>query len=237
LLRSLERPIPLEECTLVIPAYNEAERIDRLLRESTEFPGRIIVVCDGTDGTADIVRRWSEEHPPPPEITCLEFGDRLGKGGGILAGFRASETPYVGFVDADGSVGIREMARLFSELASCDAAIGSRWVEGADVTSPQSLGRRVESRLFNLWVRLLFGLRFSDTQCGAKVFRRSCLDVVLPSIRRRGFEFDVELIWRLVRGGYLVREVPIRWRNKGGSKVGPGDAVRMACGCFRIRFG
>lgn len=237
MLKDLQPPVSPGDCTLVIPAYNEADRIRRVLEDCRDFHGQIVVVCDGTDATAAEVRRWSGRHTGPPRITCLEFPHRLGKGGGVLAGIAETSTPCVGFMDADGSVTAREMTRLFSELAGCDAAIGSRWVEGAWVPEPQPLLRRVESRLFNLGVRMLFGLRFSDTQCGAKVFRRECLDEVLPQLRSRGFEFDVELLWRLARQGYRVREVPIVWRNAGGSKVGAGDTVRMAVQCLRIRFG
>lgn len=237
MLKDARSPVSPDDCTLIIPAYNEAERIGRVLEDCRDFKGRIIVVCDGTDETAAEVRRWADRHTGPPRITCLEYRHRLGKGGGVLAGMSETDTPCVGFMDADGSVTAREMARLFDELAGCDAAIGSRWVEGACVPEPQPLTRRVESRLFNLGVRLLFGLRFSDTQCGAKVFWTACLDEVLPALRSRGFEFDVELLWRLAREGYRVREVPITWRDTGGSKVGLGDTVRMAVSCVRVRFG
>jgi hypothetical protein len=143
----------------------------------------------------------------------------------------------VGYFDADGSTSIDEMQRLFSRLPVSDGAIGSRWVEGSTLRVRQGLLRRIESRAFNLLIRLLFGLTYHDTQCGAKVFKKSAVDAVLPQMVSRGFEFDVELLWRLQLAGYTITEVPIVWQNKGDSRVQKRDMIRMLKGLFTIRFG
>jgi hypothetical protein len=85
-------------------------------------------------------------------------------------------------------------------------------------------------------IRLLFGLTFNDTQCGAKVFKKSAVDAVLPLLVSRGFEFDVELIWRLVKAGYRIEEVPIQWQNMGDSRVRKRDMIKMLAGLLRVRF-
>jgi hypothetical protein len=95
----------------------------------------------------------------------------------------------------------------------------------------------MESRVFNLLIRCLFGLRFHDTQCGAKVFKKAAVDTVLPSMISRGFEFDAELLWRLKKAGFSVDEVPIEWQNKGDSRVRKGDMIAMVAGLFSVRFG
>ena len=181
------------DCTLVIPAYNEEKRIRSLLEDLSGFRGDLIFVCDGTDATPAVIGAFAAAHPSL-SIRCLTFPVRLGKGGGVVAGIREASTRYVGYMDADGSTSLSEMERLFDCLATADGAIGSRWLPGSVMTVRQGLRRRAESRLFNLVVRLLFGLGYRDTQCGAKVFRREALDRVLPSIRSTGFEFDVELL-------------------------------------------
>lgn len=140
-------------------------------------------------------------------------------------------------MDADGSTSLSEMERLFDRLETADGAIGSRWLPGSILTVRQGFRRRAESRLFNLLVRLLFGLDYHDTQCGAKAFRREALDAVLPSIRSTGFEFDVELLWRLARSGCRVEEVAITWENRDESKVATSDASEMLLGMLRLRFG
>ncbi len=224
------------DCTLVIPAYNEERRIQSLLNGLLDFRGDIIFVCDGTDATSAIIAAFAADHPSL-SIRCLTFSARLGKGGGVVAGLEEASTRYVGYMDADGSTSLAEMERLFDRLADVDGAIGSRWLPGSVMTVRQGLRRRAESRLFNLAVRLLFGLDYRDTQCGAKVFRREVLEVVLPAIRSTGFEFDVELLWRLAQSGCRVEEVPITWENRDESKVGTADAKEMLSGVIRLRFG
>jgi glycosyltransferase involved in cell wall biosynthesis len=229
-------PTALPSKSLVIPAYNEENRIIPFIDAITGFDGELIVVCDGTDRTADIVEGLSHKRTDI-SIRCLRFSHRLGKGGGVIAGLREARAPLVGFVDADGSTGIGEMLRLFAELPAADGAIGSRWVAGSTMTVRQGVLRQVESRCFNLLIRLLFGLTYHDTQCGAKVFTKKAVDAVLPRMVSGGFEFDVELLWRMHTAGFRIAEVPIEWQNKGDSRVKKRDMIRMFIGLFVVRFG
>jgi dolichol-phosphate mannosyltransferase len=222
--------------SLVIPAYNEEHRIGSLFEGIHDFDGELIVVCDGTDGTADVVDRIAAGRKDLT-IRCLRFNHRLGKGGGVIAGLAAARSPLVGFFDADGSTRISEMKKLFFHLSESDGAIGSRWVSGSMLTVRQGMLRRLESRFFNFLIRSLFGLDFHDTQCGAKVFRKPAIDAVLPAMVSRGFEFDVELLWRLKNAGCRVVEVPIEWQNVGDSRVRKRDMVEMVAGLFRVRSG
>jgi dolichol-phosphate mannosyltransferase len=222
--------------SLVIPAYNEEKRIRPLFDAIGCFDGELIVVCDGTDRTAHVVEEIARTRTDLA-IRCLTFDHRLGKGGGVITGFAAAQAPLVGFFDADGSTTMSEMMRLFSSLSDNDGAIGSRWVDGSTLTVMQGFLRRLESRSFNLLIRCLFGLDFHDTQCGAKVFTKDAIDRVLPLMVSRGFEFDVELLWRLRRAGCRIVEVPIEWQNKGDSRVRMWDMMRMVANLFWVRVG
>lgn len=227
---------PEARYSLIIPAYNEEHRITPLFDAINRFDGELIVVCDGGDSTAEIVDQIAARRQDLI-IRCLRFEHRLGKGGGVIAGLMAARSPLVGYFDADGSTSIGEMKRLFLTLSTVDGAIGSRWIPGATLKVRQSILRQLESRAFNLLIRVLFGLTYHDTQCGAKVFKKSAIDAVLPLMISRGFEFDVELLWRLRRAGYRVTEVPIEWQNKGNSRVQKRDMIRMLSGLFMVRFG
>jgi len=88
-----------------------------------------------------------------------------------------------------------------------------------------------------LLVRIMFGLPFKDTQCGAKVMKKSVVDSVLPKIMLRGYEFDVELLWKVKRGGYIIKEVPITWRHMGNSTFSLKWAPRMFFNLLKVRFG
>ena len=226
---------PRPQYSLVIPAYNEENRITLLFDAIPYFEGELIVVCDGTDETADIIDRIAAERKDLT-IRCLRFDHRLGKGGGVMAGLKAAHSSCAGYFDADGSTTIGEMMRLLSCLKESDCVIGSRWVPGSTLTVSQSFMRRIESRIFNLIIRILFGLDFHDTQCGAKVFKKPVIDEILPLMYSTGFEFDVELLWRLKKNGARITEIPIEWQNKGDSRVQKLDMIRMLFGLLMLRF-
>lgn len=224
------------EFTLVIPAYNEEKRIGLLLSELDCRQTAYIFICDGSDNTAAEIKQWGILHPEI-SVRCLEHPTRIGKGKAVCEGLSLAKTRFAGYMDADGSASYSEMVKLICELEGNDGVIGSRWVAGAKISRSQGLLRRFESRIFNRLIRLLFGLPFQDTQCGAKVFRKDALDTVLPGIVSPGFEFDVELLWRLMKKGYKISEYPIEWNNRGDSHVKGPDAISMMGGLIRLRFG
>jgi len=235
-LEQAENIAGMAECTLVIPAYNEGERIQMLLSDIAGSAAFYLFICDGSDNTATIIQDFAKSNPDM-RITCLEYQERLGKGKAIREGLKKAATPCAGYMDADGSTSLEEMNSLLGGLRDSDGVIGSRYIPGSIVTTSQSLFRRLESRAFNRIIRLLFNLPYHDTQCGAKVFRKRPLEVVIPDITSSGFEFDVELIWRMRRSGFLVKELPITWQNKGDSRVRGPDAFSMLVNLIRLRFG
>lgn len=224
-----------KDCSLIIPAYNEEERIGSLLDECLDFEGETIVVIEGDDRTRDIVSEFIRKHPDK-NIRYLSSSRRLGKGGGIQWGMKEAGCPFIGFIDADGSTGIQEMIALFQKLDRYDGVIGSRWLPDAIIPIRQGLWRRVQSRIFNGIIRILFGLWYSDTQCGAKAFRREVIDGVIDNLSATGFEFDVELLWKAEKAGYVIVEHPIQWSDRGGSTIRMSDSIAMLRGLLAIRF-
>jgi dolichol-phosphate mannosyltransferase len=224
------------EFTLVIPAYNEENRIGRLLSNLDCGDTEYIFMCDGNDNTVSEIKQWGALHPEIP-LRCIEYPFRIGKGRAVCEGLTLAKTRFAGYMDADGSASCSQMMTLFHELNGNDGIIGSRWLTGSKITRSQGMVRQFESRIFNLTIRLLFGLPYRDTQCGAKVFRKDALDAVLPGIVSKGFEFDVELLWRLTKKGYRISEYPIEWDNKGGSRVRGPDAVTMLGNLIKLRLG
>lgn len=221
--------------SIVIPAYNESTRIRPLLSELSDPDLEFIFVCDGTDDTAVIVQDYKENHPDLT-IRCLTFPHRLGKGGGVKAGFAVASAPFVGFMDADNSTKVSELVRLFRLIGDHDGVIGSRHLPGQVLQRKQPLCRRIQSRIFNGLIRLLFGLPFYDTQCGAKIFKKEAIDAVLPDLRSTGFEFDVELLWHLSRKGYTLIEVPVIWNDTQDSRLRLSDTLSMLVTLFRVRI-
>jgi hypothetical protein len=143
----------------------------------------------------------------------------------------------VGFMDADQSVEPKEMEKLFDVLKDCDAVIGSRWLKDSIISVKQPLKRRIASRAFNILVRIIFGLPFSDTQCGAKVFKAEAIKNTLGELQTKDFEFDVELLWKIRRKGYKIKEIPITWRHSEGSTFKLSYAPSIFYSLLKVRFG
>jgi glycosyltransferase involved in cell wall biosynthesis len=230
-----ELRISLRKISIIIPAYNEEERIkgtiDNLVRE---FPGQeIIVVCDGADKSRDIVKSLSRRSL---NILLLTFDGRLGKGGALVQGFKAASGEVICFIDADESVSSDDLKSMFLALDGVDGVIASRRMSGSKILINQPLKRRFASKAFNIFVRNFFGLPFKDTQCGAKIFKRDAIYSILNEIRTTGFEIDVEILWRLKNKGYTVVEHPITWKHSEGSKFRLSHSKGMLISLLRTRL-
>lgn len=229
------------EYTVVIPAYNERDRLQEpLLDTLAHFRGRdasfeLIVVDDGSlDATAEVVRDLQDEHP---EIRLIRLPANRGKGFAVRTGVVNSEGDYVLFADADGSTPIAEVERLRQRLdEGADVAIGSRAAEGGDVRVDARLHRKIIGRAFHTAVQLLTVGDFHDTQCGFKLFRGDVARELFGRLRMDGFSFDVELLSMALWRGYAVTEVPVNWTHVPGSRVNlVTDSFRMLRDLFVIR--
>ncbi len=227
--------------SIVVPAYNEAQRIGPTLHAITRYMDRssasyeVIVVDDGSrDATRDVIDELAREHSA---ISLLALGTNQGKGAAVRAGVLASRGDEVLFSDADLSTPIDELPRLRAALAAgADVAIGSRASGDGKVVQP--LLRRIQSRMFHFAVRTLgFAavIELRDTQCGFKLFRRGVARALFQELTIARFAFDVEVL-ELAHRRFQVAEVPVAWTHAEGSKVRPGiDAIAMLGDLVRLR--
>ncbi len=210
--------------SIVIPAYNEEQRLKPMLEAyAGHFVPRygrdvelLVVVNGSTDRTEEVARAFGDSCPQARPIVERR---RIGKGGAILLGFEHAAGDLVGFVDADNSTPPEAFQDLVDHLGDADAIIANRWLKESVVQPRQPWRRRVASRIFNALVRGFFGLRISDTQCGAKLFRRSALQAIRRHIGETRWAFDVDLLFHLRRAGFRTVERPTTWRDAGGSKL------------------
>jgi glycosyltransferase involved in cell wall biosynthesis len=204
------------ELRVVIPAYNESARIGRCVEEYCSHFGTravVVVVANGCrDGTAEIVRGFMGRFE---NLRLIEIQRAIGKGGAVRVGLKTGDEPYIGFTDADGSTTAADFDSLLQTCreTGSDGAIGSRWIRGASVKRRQPLRRRIFSRGFNFVVRLFFNMPYSDTQCGAKLFRRPAIDRVIGELELADFAFDIDLLYAFKRFGFRVVECPILWED------------------------
>ena len=229
--------------SIVIPAYNEADRLPATLDMTLDYFGddsrsyEVIVVDDGSsDDTVKEVRRFASRSS---NIRLIRLPQNFGKGFAVRSGIINAEGDRVLFMDADGATPMTELAALESVMTetAAEIVIGSRsHREGTDTVVRAKWIRHIAGRTFHQFVRILGVAGISDTQCGFKLFSRDAATAIATRMRMRGFSFDVEMLW-IGRGlGFQIREVPINWTHMPGSKVNVvRDGVRMVADLVRIR--
>jgi dolichol-phosphate mannosyltransferase len=214
-----------------VPTYDERENLEPLVRAlATVFAehgldGSIIVIDDASpDGTGELADQLAAE---------LDFVDVLhrerkeGLGPAYVAGFEralASGAGLVGTIDCDFSHDPRDLPRLVAAAERAGIGLGSRYVPGGGTENWGAL-RRLVSRGGSLYARAVLGIPVHDTTSGFKIYRREVLEAIDPArIESRGYAFQIETVFRAIRAGFAVEEVPIRFndRTEGGSKMGPG---------------
>lgn len=230
--------------SIVIPAYNEAQRIGGSLRAIAEYARvtseqlEVIVVDDGSMDDTSLVAERNLPQTPNVQARVLRYAPNRGKGHAVRHGLLAARAPYALFSDADLSTPISEMPKLLKELVDggADLTFGSRALDRRLIGVHQPRRRELGGRAFNLVLRLATGLPFWDTQCGFKAFRMSVCRPLVEAGTIDGFGFDIELLYEAHRAGLRLREIPVRWDHRDGSKVNfLRDGSRMLRDVLTVR--
>jgi glycosyltransferase involved in cell wall biosynthesis len=229
--------------SLILPAYNEVRSIRQTLYKTRRYLDRqhfsyeLIVAADGDDGTREAAR---EEATGDQRVVVIGESGRHGKGRGIRLGVQRSCGEIVGFADADYKTPIEELEKILPWFQQgYEVVIGSRAVEESKIENPQPFYRRLGSRTFNVIMRTLIGLwHIPDTQCGFKFFRGPIAHDLFRRQRIDGYIFDVEILYLAHQCGYRLKQVGVRWRDDGDSRLALlSGNWRNLVDLFRIRFG
>jgi len=217
---------PLRTLSIIIPAWNERERIGTTLDAVAAYARRsgrvreIIVVDDGSsDGTADVVR---SEDCSPIELQILVNDRNYGKGHSVRRGMLAASGELLLMCDADESTPIEELDGLLPLIErGFDIVIGSRDLPESRLDPPQPLARRIAAWVFRALRRRMLLREIRDTQCGFKLFTREAGRDVFDRQVEPGWLFDCEVLSLADRLGYRIAEVGVVWRDRSGSRVRP----------------
>lgn len=219
----------MEKISIIIPAYNEEKRIKETLDSNLKFfkalkknkilDFEIIVAVNGsTDKTIEIVKDFAKKNN---ELKYLDL-KRGAKGYAVIEGFKEAlkeNSNLIGFKDADMATSPEAFYELVKKINNYDGIIASRYVKGAIINPKPTLERTFASRIFNFVIRVILGLRFKDTQCGAKLFKRKVLEKTIPKLTFSQLAFDAEILYIMKKLGFKIKEVPTIWSDKRYSKV------------------
>lgn len=219
--------------SIVIPAFNEAGRIEGSLEQLTAFLDTqpwdydIRVVDDGsTDGTADVVTKCASHLPR----IVLQRESHRGKGGAVKAGLLAAAGEFRFMCDADLSMPPAEILRFLPpQQADCDVGIGSREGLGARRVG-EPWRRHVIGRVLNRAIQSLAIPGIADTQCGFKMFTAESVAAIFPHVTLDGWAFDVEVLCIARAKGLRIAQIPIEWHHRPESKV---SVLRDSWGMLR----
>lgn len=225
--------------SVVIPVYNEAEVIERVVRDFhakvvSKMPGsELIVAEDGsTDGTKEILARLAAELP----IRLVSGQERKGYTRAVKDALKLPQNDLVLFSDSDGQQEPDDFWPMLEKMKDYDLIVGYKHPRR------DPLFRLILSRFFQVLNRLLFGVKFHDINCGFRLIRKKVIDDVLPEINLLPQFISSEFVLRAVAKGYRVCEMPVRHypREFGGSrglpvKRLPKEIWRLVVGLFRLR--
>jgi glycosyltransferase involved in cell wall biosynthesis len=227
--------------SIVIPAYNEEKRISptlgkyyRFLKKKFKNSFEIIVVPNNCkDNTLQVVQKFAKGKK---QVRVINIPYYVGKGGAVMTGFKEAKGDYIGFTDADGSTRVEEFLKLYDNRNNFDGIISSRKVKGAKVCPKRTLKQDLSSWIFNKIVRILFRLKYKDTQCGAKLFKKSVAKFFAKVSKEHGWIFDVELLCLARKKRFRILEYPINWTDCEGSVLYLPDQIKSLFDLFRYRF-
>lgn len=236
----MEEPIYL---SIVIPTYNEANRIGKSLNRILEYldyqnyHSELIIVDDGSsDETEAIIQSLSKNDD---RLKIIQYTPNRGKGYAVKTGMLAAKGKFVLFSDADLSTPIEEIEtflKLINEQ-QYQIIIGSRGLAESQILRHQPWFREKMGKMFNWFVQFLVIPGIKDTQCGFKLFRSDILAPLFSNQTIDRFSFDVEILFLARKLGFKIKEEPVRWINSPATKVNPiTDASRMLIDLIRIRW-
>ena len=239
----------MKKLIIIIPAYNEQDRIGKTLRSYHQFFAALkqqgeldfefVVVLNGCkDNTLGVVQEVQEVFGED-EIHILDLIE-AGKGLAVIEGFKDALTrpnDYIGFVDADMATEPPYFFELIDQIGDYDGIIASRYMKGSTVKPPRpwikEWGRKL---IYNKMVKSLFGLDYEDTQCGAKLFKPELIEAIIDDMSEGQWAFDVELLYLAKKHGFRVVEVPTVWFDQEGSKLDTfGGGIKMLRRLVQLR--
>jgi len=226
--------------SIIIPAYNEEKRINKILSAIVEYQSKhdfkieVIVVLDGTpDDTLTAALNFQNKIH---DLKVINRKENRGKGYSVKEGMLKASGEFRLFADSDNSTPFEQVDKLLDFMKKYDVVIGSRYVEGGGQKKKQPLVRIIGSRILNLFIRTLAVRGIKDTQCGFKLFKENAAQEIFKRQTIERWSFDIELLAIARQLNYNIAEVPVIWNDDPHSTVSPiKDGLKMIVASWEIR--
>jgi dolichyl-phosphate beta-glucosyltransferase len=217
--------------SLIIPAYNEAERLGSFLSAIADFVAtnpelihQIIVVDDGSaDNTGALAESY---YSRLPKLKVIKHAHNRGKGAAVQTGVLSASGDHIVFMDADGATKITELPKMLRALATADVAIGNRWMKGARTHRTSAL-RQLSGFLYRSYMSV-FGLGKIDTMCGFKGYQKKVAIELFTHLHNERWLFDTEVAYKAIQRDYSIHNFPINWQSMDGSKLDTRTLLKSA---------
>jgi len=228
---------------IVIPAYNEENRIEPTIQAYIEFfkakktltTDFLVVANNCKDKTAQICKKLQRLYK---NLYLLDIPEG-GKGNAVRVGFQhALQKDYdlIGFVDADMATKPLYFYELITKIDGYDGVIASRYAKGAQVSPKRPLLRKIGGKIYNFVLRHQFHMPFKDTQCGAKLFTKAAVQDIVPYMQEKGWAFDLEVLYLCTLFGRNILEAPTTWSDIPGSHLDIGASRKeFTTALYRIK--
>jgi dolichyl-phosphate beta-glucosyltransferase len=217
---------PINNLSIIIPFYNEQHRLLASLKTLNNYfvtkkNIQIIFVNDGsTDKSNLIICKFIKKYKKQFNFKYIKYKKNIGKGFAIKKGILNSKKEWILICDADMSVNPNQIDKWVNRnyiKYKNIAYFGSRNHSLSKIKT--SITRRFLGSLFNFVIYFLFKIQIKDTQCGFKLFNRIYALNVFKKLKSYRFSFDVELVILLKKNNIAIKELPIEWVHKKGSKL------------------
>jgi len=225
--------------SIIIPAYNEEERIKATLTKVFDFldnnniESEVIVVDDGSqDDTVRVVEEMKKDN-----LRLLKNGNNRGKGYSVKKGMLNAKGELLLFSDADLSTPIEELKQFLEHSDKADVLVAARNLEGSEIKIKQPFFRSTLGKIFPFFVKHFLIKGISDTQCGFKMFKRGCAMDIFKKQRVDGWSFDAEILFIASKHNYRIKQLPVEWNNDTRSKINSfTDPPKMLLELLKIRL-
>jgi glycosyltransferase involved in cell wall biosynthesis len=231
--------------SVILPVYNECNRLEACVDRLDKYLGNefdryeIIIIEDSSpDGSYEIARRIAGANE---NVVLMHNERRLGRGTSLVAAIKKARSDLVVYMDVDLATDIGHTRKLVDGLArGASVTTGSRLMKDSLANRP--LSRDIASRSYNSMVRLLFGSKLCDHQCGFKGFRKTDVLKVIDRVQDNHWFWDTELLILCQKLGMKVIEFPVRWEHNGGDNLNPSkvkvlkDSVSMGKKLLKLKY-